>query len=74
MHSTKLIGGFEKRHSLKSSTNLFVNLNVDKSQEWFVWTFHPAVPGSSPKHTIYAFIVWSQICASLVFALWNERK
>ena len=22
----------------------------------FVYIFHPAAPGSSPKHTIYAFI------------------
>ena len=28
--------------------------------------------GSSPKHTINAFIIYSQICA--IFVLWKERK
>ena len=41
-----------------------------------VCAFHPAAPGSTPKHTIYAFIIYSQICAIIVFALWekNENK
>ena len=32
----------------------------------FVCTYNPAAPGSSPKHTIYAFIVYGQICAIFV--------
>ena len=31
--------------------------------------FHPATLGSSPKHTIYAFIICSHIRA-----LWKEQK
>ena len=27
----------------------------------FICAYHPAAPGSSPKHTIYAFISYSQI-------------
>ena len=26
--------------------------------QWFVCAYHPATPGSSPKHTIYAFIIY----------------
>ena len=26
----------------------------------FLYTYHPAGPGLSPKHTIYAFIIYSQ--------------
>ena len=33
---------------------------------------YPATPGSSPKHDIYAFIIYSQICA--IFVLWKEQK
>ena len=31
----------------------------------FVCAYNPAAPGSSPKHTIYAFIMYS-ICAIFV--------
>ena len=37
-----------------------------------VSAYHPAAPGLSPKHTIYAFIVDGQI--STIFVLWKERK
>ena len=37
----------------------------------FVCAYNPAAPGSSPKHTIYAFIIYS-ICA--IFVMWKERK
>ena len=29
----------------------------------FVRAFHPAAPGLTPKHAIYAFIIYSQMCA-----------
>ena len=29
----------------------------------FACTYHPAALGSSPKHTIYALIIYGQICA-----------
>ena len=32
--------------------------------------FHSAAPGLSPKHTIYALIIYSQICA--MFVMWND--
>ena len=32
----------------------------------FVYAYHPATQGSSPKHTIYTFINYSQICAIFV--------
>ena len=35
----------------------------------FVCTYHPAAPGSSPKHAIYAFIIYSQICAIFVHVM-----
>ena len=38
----------------------------------FVCTFHLAALGSSHKHTIYAFIIYSQICAKIVFAFLVE--
>ena len=34
-----------------------------------VCALYPAAPGSSPKHTIYVFIIYSQICAVFVIAL-----
>ena len=38
----------------------------------FVCAFHPANPGSTPKqHTIFAFVIYSQICACNVI---KERK
>ena len=40
----------------------------------FVHTFHPVTLGLSPKHTLFAFIICSRICAIFVFALWKERK
>ena len=30
------------------------------------FAYHPAALGSSPKHTIYAFIIYGQICAMFV--------
>ena len=36
------------------------------------WLSKSAAPGSSPKHTIYALIFYSQICA--IFVLWKEPK
>ena len=32
----------------------------------FVCAFHPAAPGLSPKHTIYAFIIYSENCPIFV--------
>ena len=32
----------------------------------FVCAYHPPTPGLSPKHPIYAFIIYSQICAIFV--------
>ena len=29
-------------------------------------------PGLSPKHTIYVFIIYGQICT--MFVMWKERK
>ena len=40
----------------------------------FVNSFLPAIPGSSPKHTIYTFNICSQLCAIFVFALWKIWK
>ena len=40
--------------------------------QWFICAYHPATLGSDPKHTIYAFIIYSQICA--VFVISKERK
>ena len=40
----------------------------------FVCAFHPATLGLTPKHTIYAFIVYSQTCALFVLVLWKKRK
>ena len=36
--------------------------------------FHSS--GSTPKHTIWAFFIYSQICAIFVFEMWekNENK
>ena len=38
----------------------------------FICAFDPAAPGSSPKHTFYAFIIYSQICA--IFVMWKEQN
>ena len=38
----------------------------------FVCAYHPATPGSSPKHTIYAF--YSQILYLIVIVLRKRRK
>ena len=46
-----------------------------KSQNILPWqncAYHPAAPGSSPKHAIYAFIIYSQICA--IFVMWKEQN
>ena len=40
--------------------------------EWFVCTYHHAVPGSNPKLTIDALIIYRQICA--IFVMWKEQK
>ena len=37
-----------------------------------VCAYNPAVPGLSPKHTINAYIIYSQICD--IFFVWKERK
>ena len=39
-------------------------------------SIHPAVRGSCPNYTIYAFTILSQICpiVDFVFALWKEQK
>ena len=42
--------------------------------QWIRITFHLANPGSSPNHTIYAFVIYSQICALFVFELKNKTK
>ena len=31
-------------------------------------------PDSNPQPTIYAFIIYSQTCAIIVFPLWKDRK
>ena len=42
----------------------------------FVCAFHSAAPGSTPKHAIYTFFNYSQICARFIHAMWekNENK
>ena len=35
----------------------------------FTVNFHPATLGSTPKHAIYAFFIYSQICAIFVHAM-----
>ena len=32
------------------------------------------IRGSTPKHTIYAFIICSQVCATFVFAMWEKNE
>ena len=38
----------------------------------FVCAYHPAGPGSSPKHTINYIVIYNQICT--IFVMWKERK
>ena len=38
----------------------------------FVCAFHHAALGSTPKHSIYAFIIYSEICPCVVKK--NENK
>ena len=38
-------------------------LTVPPYLSGFVCTFHPAAQGSTPKHAIYTFIIYSQIWA-----------
>ena len=40
----------------------------------FVCAYHLAAPCSSPKYTIYAFIIFSQICAIFVMRVWPISK
>ena len=40
--------------------------------QWIRLRLPSCHPGSSPKHTIYAFIIYRQICA--VFVSWKQRK
>ena len=42
--------------------------------QWIHLRLSSAVPGLSPKHTIYTFIIYSETCAIFVFALWKEQK
>ena len=58
--------GKEEDHKNKYTQIAF---NIESEE-----AFHPAVLGSSPEHTIYAFTIFSQICAVFVFALWKEWK
>ena len=48
-----------------------LNSNLPRGADIAQW-IHLCIPsatrGSSPKHTIYAFIIYSQICQ------WKERK
>ena len=52
--------GSRKEHGSSWGTPLFSG---------FVCAFHPAVPGSNPKHTIYAFSILYYICHCI-----EERK
>ena len=47
------------------------NFGCRHSHSGFVCAFHPAAPGLSPKHTIYAFIIYSIFA---IFFVWEERK
>ena len=40
--------------------------------QWICLRLPSCNPGSSPKHTIYTFIIFSRICAK--FVMWKERK
>ena len=48
-----------------------ISWGVPPQLSGFVCAYHPAAVGSSPKHTIYAFIIYSN-CA--IFVMWRERK
>ena len=50
------------------NVNLFTSVPHAMAQ----WTTILSAPGSSPKYTVYAFILNSQICAT--FVLLKERK
>ena len=36
--------------------------------QWICLAYHPDAQGSNPKHTLYALILYSQICA--LFVIW----
>ena len=61
--STSVCWSFNKFHNKK---DFRVPLKLIRG---FVCAFHPAAPGSTPKHTIYDFIIYSQICALFVLAM-----
>ena len=42
--------------------------------QWIRLAFHPATPGSTLLHTIYAFIICSQICDKLVLSMWEKNE
>ena len=48
------------------TTKYLIFFGVPPQLSGFVCAFHSAAPGSSPKHVIYAFIIYSQICALFV--------
>ena len=56
-------------HNTKDGYSEF--LKMDSSVDSSAPTIS-AAPGSSPKHAIYAFIIYSQICA--IFVMWKEWK
>ena len=37
----------------------------------FIYAYHPATPGSNPKHTICTF---NYIQIGAIFVMWKERK
>ena len=39
-------------------TNLLAQLGAPPKLNGFVYAYHPATPGSNPKHTIYVFIIF----------------
>ena len=45
----------EIAETVSAYLGLFTNYSTNNSSCGFVCAFHPAAPGSSPKHTIYAF-------------------
>ena len=59
----------------KQKPCISTNLNKQSSLQgadishWIVCAFHPAAPGSSPKHTIYAFIN-----LHLNYVIWKRLK
>ena len=38
----------------------------------FVCAYHPATQGLSPRHALYTFKIYSQICT--IFVMWKEQK